>query len=549
MPMLLSFFSQFRRPNNAISIQKATLYLSAWFAVAYNIPFVAEIWGSFGQMSVTFFALFVVMLFCLLMINFLLLNILSIKGIFKPSVVLLFLISTILLYSNLSGKQYNPFAFDFHEWLAGTGRFFTVSFFIALFFLFVVPSIILLRTEIDWGVTQQRLVRTIASIAFTALILVSVYKVTEERLQPIYQVTRASLHNAIPMHFIDSSVKFISHEYFSPIHSFSILDSAPVISPKALHKTVVLVVSESIRADIFSQHLSSMRFMKQAQNSAITSCNTHGGDSIECIFSFLSADVFSESKAAHQQNVLDLLSLSGVNIYWLTNQKGCGSLCARAAVKEVHLACNAKNCEDLELADSLLAETLNSIDPQQSNLIVIQTKNIASPLYSRFYPKKYAHQLPECDTILVASCTDKQLRNSYNNAMEYISVMLNHVAERLEMFKQQHNNIETALVFTSKYGESLGEHSYYFHGSPRSTAPIEQLLVPLLILDTNLPENCLARMDEKLSHDIISHTLLGQFHVQTKAYQLTQDLQAVCEASNIKSLTSTGNLLSANSAL
>lgn len=528
MQKLASLLIKFRIPETTISIQKLTFYLTGWFTAAYNIPFVVEIWGSLGQKSITILFLYAVMICCLLLLNLLMLNMLSIKCVFKPSVIFLFLISTLLLYSNFTGKQYNPFAFDFNEWLAGTGRFLTLKFAFALMFLFVIPTTVLLKIKINWGTTKKRVLCISSSAVLASLMLVGFYRITEDRVQPIFEATRASLSHAIPMHFIDSNAKFIKSQYFNPIHSFSILDKTPIILPQARHKTVVLMVSESIRADIFNQYLSSIFAITKAQNSAITSCNTYGDSSLQCIFSFLSADKFNESKATHQQNVLDLLSLSGVNIVWLSNQKGCGILCARANVIEVSLKCTAKHCDDLELSDKLLAETLRSIDPEQSNLIVIQTKNIASPLYSRFYPKEYSQYLPECNTILVASCTDKQLINSYNNAMSYISVMLAHAVNELQQFKQQHENVETAFVFTSKYGESLGEQGYYFHGSPRAIAPIEQILVPLLIIDENLPQNCLASIQKNLSHDVISHTLLGQFHIKSKAYQAELDVQATC---------------------
>jgi|GEM_PF-6955334 len=528
MHTLARFFATFQIPQTTASIQKLTLFLTVWFALAYNIPFITEMWVSLGQKSFTLIVLYTVMIFCLLLLNLLVLNILSIKGIFKPSVICLFLISTILLYSNFTGKQYNPFAFDFNEWVAGTGRFLSVKFLLALLFLFIIPSAILIRTTINWGATKKRLVIITVSIALTSLTLTGIYRLIENSVQPIYEVTRGSLNNVIPIHFIDSSAKFIRYQYFNPIKSFSILDKAPIISSKADHKTLVLVIGESIRADIFSKYISSIETINPAQNSAITSCDTYSDSSLECIFSFLSADQFSESNAKHQQNVLDLLSLSGVNIIWLSNQNGCGILCAKANVLEVNLTCTTQHCDDLELADTMLAQALNTINPRQPNLIIIHTKNISSPLYSKFYPKAYSKYLPECNTIFVGSCTDNELINSYNNAMYYVSVILGRVVKQLEQFGEQHKNVDIALVFTSKHGESLGENGHYFHGSPRVIAPIEQLLVPLLIIDANLPQNCLSSIKKSLSHDVIAHTLLGQFHVKTKVYETEHDIQAVC---------------------
>jgi lipid A ethanolaminephosphotransferase len=75
----------------------------------------------------------------------------------------------------------------------------------------------------------------------------------------------------------------------------------------------------------------------------------------------------------------------------------------------------------------------------------------------------------------------------------------------------------------------LGEKGYYFHGSPKAVAPSEQLQVPLLIVDEQLPHNCLSTLNTQLSHDSISHTLLGYFHVKSKVYSANFDIVALCD--------------------
>ena len=41
--------------------------------------------------------------------------------------------------------------------------------------------------------------------------------------------------------------------------------------------------------------------------------------------------------------------------------------------------------------------------------------------------------------------------------------------------------LDTALLYVSDHGESLGENGLYLHGFPYSMAPHEQIAVPMLL--------------------------------------------------------------------
>ncbi|MGB3727605.1 MAG: sulfatase-like hydrolase/transferase [Glaciecola sp.] len=421
------------------------------------------------------------------------------------------------------------------QWLAGTGRFLTLSFALHFIFLFLLPSVVLSIINIKYDTTKRHIIKTLAAIGLVSLSLFSIHQLTQDKIRPYYHSMRSALVDVIPMHFVDSSIKYVQHQYFEPVHSFAILDNAPYLIDKNEHTTVVLIVGQSIRADAFTKD-NLLSFEQHAgQESPLSACDTYAESSMQCMFSFLSLAEFSDKQASHQQNVLDILALSGVNIFWLSHHESCGDLCKRANVSERRLKCKNKQCYDHDLINTLLVDVLhNAINPKAPNLVIIQTQNIGSPLYSRFYPDEFSTRVPECNTLLVANCNNGELINSYRNAVDYMKFVLAQAISRIEQFHVSFPITNTSLMFTAKYGESLGEKGLYFHGSPKAVAPSEQLLVPLLIVDNNLPSDCLSMLNGKLSHDFVSHTLLGYFHTRSKTYSPKFDIGYLCKSQAIE---------------
>lgn len=97
---------------------------------------------------------------------------------------------------------------------------------------------------------------------------------------------------------------------------------------------------------------------------------------------------------------------------------------------------------------------------------------------------------------------------------------------------------DTALLYVSDHGESLGEKGLYLHGMPYSIAPREQLEVPMVAwfsdgwrASTRLDAACLRRVaTAPHSHDDLFHTLLGLTDVRTSLYQPDHDIFLTCRA-------------------
>lgn len=75
----------------------------------------------------------------------------------------------------------------------------------------------------------------------------------------------------------------------------------------------------------------------------------------------------------------------------------------------------------------------------------------------------------------------------------------------------------------SDHGESLGENNVYLHGLPYGIAPNAQKQVPVIIWSPNgnsINAKSLSDMiNEPVSHDFITPTLLSFFNITTKEVQ------------------------------
>ena len=85
------------------------------------------------------------------------------------------------------------------------------------------------------------------------------------------------------------------------------------------------------------------------------------------------------------------------------------------------------------------------------------------------------------------------------------------------------------MLYVSDHGESLGENNVYLHGLPNFIAPRTQRHVPMIMwlgnhFDGVNVEDIKAKKDLPVSHDNISHTLLGLLEVESKIYHKELDL-------------------------
>src|SRR3546814_15022704 len=82
------------------------------------------------------------------------------------------------------------------------------------------------------------------------------------------------------------------------------------------------------------------------------------------------------------------------------------------------------------------------------------------PAYYQRYPPEFRRITPTCDSEQRGHCSQREIVNSYDNAVLYTDHVL---ARTINLLKAQ-PGYDTALVYHADHGESLGDNRLYLHG-------------------------------------------------------------------------------------
>ena len=310
---------------------------------------------------------------------------------------------------------------------------------------------------------------------------------------------------------------------------------------RARRAVTVVVIGETARAANFSLNGYARKTNPQLEKvdglinfANASSCGTDTAVSVPCIFSGFGRGEFRRARADARENLLDILQRAGFAVLWRDNQAGCKGVCDRVpSEKTLDLKltglCDGKECRD----EALLSGLGEKIDALQSDaVIVLHMMGSHGPAYYRRSPRDFQRFTPACDTNHLSRCSHEALVNAYDNSISYTD----HVLAKLIDLLAQRPHIDTAMLYVSDHGESLGEKGIYLHGMPFAIAPSEQTHIPMMLWlspsfidDFGVDQSCLSgRRGNAVSHDNIFHSVLGLMDVSTSVYQAELDLFALC---------------------
>ncbi len=334
------------------------------------------------------------------------------------------------------------------------------------------------------------------------------------------------------------------------------LDAAPGPSWAARSKplVVVLVVGETARAANWglsgAVRDTTPQLAALARNAAlpgslqsfghVTACGTSTEVSLPCMFAPVGRRDYDEARIRGQESLLHVAARAGVQVRWLDNQSGCKGVCdglpAESTADRTSPLCTGGRCLDEEL----LADLDQRLDAAQgTQLWVLHMLGSHGPSYFRRYPPEFARFQPECRDDDLSRCSTQEVANAYDNSLLYTDHVL---AQAIAKLQARANVLDSALVFVSDHGESLGEHGLFLHGMPNAIAPEGQTQVPMLTWTSpgleaaaGMKSGCLAptlaqRATEPVAHDHLFHTLLGLLDVRTALRDESLNLTQGCAA-------------------
>lgn len=327
------------------------------------------------------------------------------------------------------------------------------------------------------------------------------------------------------------------------------LDAAPgpTRAGAARPRVVVLVVGETARAANWGlngyarQTTPQLARLPVVNLSDVTACGTSTEVSLPCMFSAIGRRDYDEARIRGSESLLHVVARAGVAVRWRDNQSGCKGVCngleeVRPETARVPGLCDGERCLDeilLHGLDQTVAET-------QGNMAVIlhQIGN-HGPAYFKRYPTAFRRHTPACESTDLAQCSREEIINAYDNALLYTDHLL---ARTVDFLKSRQATHDTALIYLSDHGESLGEGGLFLHGIPYAIAPAVQTKVPMVMwfspgyaADFSLDISCMrARAAQPATHDNLFHSVLGLLEVRTQAYEPALDLSLGCRMDGAK---------------
>ncbi len=267
-----------------------------------------------------------------------------------------------------------------------------------------------------------------------------------------------------------------------------------------------------------------------------TSCGTETAVSVPCIFSMLGHDHYDHHLFENSDNVTDIVAHAGIQQLWMENDGGSKGVAARIPLMTLDIktknVCDGNTCHDTAFLP-LIQKDIDSFKGQ-SGVLYLHIIGSHGPTYFERYPREHAKFLPDCQQSDIQNCTHESIVNTYDNTILFTDFVL---SEIIAILKKNTDLYNPALLYVSDHGESLGENGVYLHAMPYAIAPKEQTHIPMIwwipsvtAEDKLIDLSCLKdhTLSQAVSHDFISHTILGYMDIQTSVYESKQDLLTPC---------------------
>ncbi len=305
-------------------------------------------------------------------------------------------------------------------------------------------------------------------------------------------------------------------------------------------RLLVVVVGETVRAQNWGLNGYARQTTPElAQTGVINfpdmhACGSSTEVSLPCMFSPFGRHDYDEKNIRGHQSLLHVLEHAGISTLWRDNQSGCKGVCDGLAIERLDDATLPGLCADGRCMDEILIDNLAArvrAKPGDRVVVLHQLGN-HGPSYFQRYPAQFRQFAPTCDTPDLGKCSRDEIVNSYDNAIRYTDHFLSRTIASLRSL----DDYDTAMIYLSDHGESLGEKGLYLHGMPYAIAPQEQTRVPMVmwfspgfVADRGLDMNCVRhRASQPTDQDNLFPSVLGLMQVQTSVYDRSRDVFAQC---------------------
>ncbi|KAA5844160.1 phosphoethanolamine--lipid A transferase [Pseudomonas chlororaphis] len=492
---------------------------------------------------------FGVMIFCAFN---LILTWLAFRRVLKPVLVLLFMVSAgVAYFMSQYGVLIDAGMFrNFAETNATEVRdLLSLKLLVYILLLGVLPSWLLWKTPINYRRWHRELLSKLLVSVMCAAAIGGVALANYQGLASLFRNHHELRLMIVPSNYVGASFGYLREQVVSARQPFvKIGEDAqrnPTWQNHARKSLTVLVVGESARAENFGvlgyERDTTPKLSQENGLIAFTdvsSCGTETAVSVPCMFSNMGRKNYDASKAKNEEGLLDVLKRAGLEVIWRDNQSGCKGTCDRVTLDDVSKLKDPALCANSECRDEILLQGLQHfIDTlDKDTVLVLHQMGSHGPEYFKRYPKQYERFTPVCQSNALNNCNRESIVNGYDNTLLYTDHVL---ATLIDLLRSNQDKVDTAMLYLSDHGESLGEYNLFLHGTPYMLAPSQQKHVAMLAWFSDsyqkafsVDTHCLQLSREKpLSQDNLFHSMLGLLEVDSRVYQPDLDLFAGCRGS------------------
>ena len=537
----------------AVRPEWVTLFASAFLLLGFNLVLwqhLFEITAADGQ-GIAMRVAFGVMIFAAFNI---VLTLFAFRPLLKPLLTLLFLVSAgVAYFMSQYGVMIDAGMLrNFAETNVTEVRdLLSLKLFAYILLLGVLPCLLLWKVPVNYRRWHRELFsKVIVSVASAAVIGI-VALANYQGLSSLFRNHHEIRLMLVPSNYIGASAGYLREQVASAQQPFvTIGDDAQrnvAVQNHPRKSLTVLVVGESARAENFGilgyDRDTTPKLDKEAGLIAFTdvhSCGTETAVSVPCMFSNMGRKDYDASKAKNEEGLLDVLKRAGIDVIWRDNQSGCKGTCDRVTLQDVSNLKDPALCANSECRDEILLQGLQSfIDHlDKDTVLVLHQMGSHGPEYFKRYPKEYEHFTPVCESNALNNCSRESIVNGYDNTLVYTDHVLSSL---IDVLRSNQDKVDTAMLYLSDHGESLGEYNLFLHGTPYMLAPEQQKHVAMLAWFSDsyqkaysVDTHCLQMSrDKPLSQDNLFHSMLGLLEVRSSVYQPALDMFAGCRGAVI----------------
>jgi lipid A ethanolaminephosphotransferase len=543
---------KFRLPSWKFNTTALTAWVALWCLVALNVPFWSRVFEIRPLTSIDdalYLLSFAVLAF--IVINLFLMPLTLIRPIAKPFLALAVLLAGLAsyfvsAYGVLVDKVMIRNVFETNGTEAGELVNFNLIFYVGL--LGVLPAFLVMRAGVIAVSWRRELAHRGIALALTVIGVGVVAAAFYQDHASTFRNNRELRHMIVPVNYLAGVGSYVG-EITRPDLPYQAIGRDAKLGPKwngagaERPMIVVLVVGETARAANFGLNGYARQTTPQLAATPglvhftnVSSCGTSTAISVPCMFSDLGREGFDPDHAQARDNLIDIVQQAGFDVQWFGNNTSCKGVCRKVpevrAVREDYpqFCVGDSPCMDGAIFD-MMGKTLT--EPSGRRLVVMHMLGSHGPGYHLRYPKEFEQFTPVCRETDFSKCDVADIVNAYDNTILYADHLL---ADTIRKLAALGDRADTALIYVSDHGESLGENGIFLHALPYAVAPKFQTHVPMVFWASpgfasrmGIDMSCVAKMkDRELSHDNLLHSVIGLLDIETQTRRTEQSLFAGC---------------------